>query len=116
MCEQQQNREPRRPDALISIFTIVGLIVGSIAILVSLFDIHTNGIVPGIFLGIVIILVWAIPGIIIGLMVFRGFKNKASSRTVIIVAAAFFGIIGGLVVVGVLALGIAIRYYNTHCC
>jgi hypothetical protein len=84
-----------------SILTIVGIIVGSIFILIGLFDIHTNGIVPGI---------------LIGLMVFRGFKNKASSHTVIIVAAAFFGIVGGLVVVGALALGIAVWYYTTYCC
>src|SRR2546421_743488 len=116
MSDQEQNREPRKPGTLISILTIVGLIVGSIFILVALFDIHTNGIVPGIVGGIVLILVWAIPGILIGLLIFRGFKNKASSRTVIIVAAAFFGIVGGLVVVGALALVIAVWVYNTQCC
>ena len=79
MSDQEQNREPRKPGTLISILTIVGLIVGSIFTLVALFDIHTNGIVPGIVGGIVLILVWAIPGILIGLLIFRGFKNKASS-------------------------------------
>jgi hypothetical protein len=99
-----------------SILTIAGLIVGFIVILVSIFGIHSNGVVYGIVGGVVLILIVSIPCILIGLMVFRGFKNKASSRTVIIVAAAFFGIVGGLVVVGALALSIAVWYFTTHCC
>lgn len=116
MSEQKQNREPRKPSALNSILTIVGIIVGSIVLLVSLFDIHTSGVVYSIVGGVVLVLVWAIPGILIGLMVFRGFKNKASSRAVIIVAAAFFGIVGGLIVVGVLAFGYAAWIVTTQCC
>src|SRR5712692_4683411 len=106
MSEQEQNREPLKPGTLNSILTIVGIIVGFIVIPVSIFGIHTNGVVYGIVGGVVLILIVSIPCILIGLMVFRGFKNKASSRTVVIVAAAFFGIVGGLVVVGALALGI----------
>jgi hypothetical protein len=116
MSEQKQNREPRKPDTLISIFTIAGIIVGTIVLLVGLFNIHTNGIVPGLVDSIVLILAWAIPGIPIGLMVFHRFKKGASSRTVIIVVAAFSGIVVGFIVAGALALCIAVWYFETHCC
>jgi hypothetical protein len=140
MSEQQQHRELRKPGTLINILTIAGIIVGFISILVGLsvsglignsmygmisgfiitldglFGIHTNGDVYGIVGEVVLILVVSIPCILIGLMVFRGFKNKASSRTVVIVAAAFFGIVGGFIVEGALVFCYIVWIVETQCC
>ena len=111
----EQKRESRKSDTLNNIFTIAGIIVGIIVLLVGLFNVHTNGIVPGLVDSIVLILAWAVAGILISLMVFRRFKEKASSRTVIIVVSAFSGILGGAIVVGAMALCIAVWYFETHC-
>lgn len=116
MSEQKQTRESRESNTLISIFTIAGSIVGTIVLLVGLFNFHTHGIVPGLVDSIVLILAWAIAGILIGLIIFRRFKEKASSRTVIIVVSTFSGIFGGAIVVGAIALCIAFWYFETRCC
>jgi len=120
MSEQQQHRELRKPGALNSMLLIVGIIVGSIVPIVLLVVLQLGifgiGIAEGIGVGGVLILVWAIPGILIGLMVFRGYKKKASSRTVLIVVPAFSGIVGGLVVGGALAFCVASWVFQTHCC
>jgi hypothetical protein len=140
MSEQQQHREPGKPGMLSSILTIAGIIVGFITILVGLslsgligdsmygmisgfiitlddlFGIHTNGDVYGIVGEVVLILVVSISCILIGLLVFRGFKNKASSRIVVIVAAAFFGIVGGFIVEGALVFCVAAWLLTTQCC
>jgi hypothetical protein len=104
---------------------IAGIIVGSIVLLVvslfAAFGIFNNGIEQGtlgqvVVGGLVLILVGAIPGILIGLMVFRRFKKKASSRTVLIVVPAFSGIVGGVVVGGILSALSLLWYVATYCC
>jgi hypothetical protein len=98
---------------------IEGIIVGSIVLLVvslvaffGVFNTPNEGIVASI----VLILVAAIPGNLIGLLVFRRFKKKASSRTVLIVVPAFSGIVGGVVVAGILFSCFALWYVATYCC
>jgi len=51
---------------------------------------------------------WAIAAILTGLMVFRRFREKVFSRTVIIVVSAFSGILGWAIVVGAIVLCIAV--------
>ncbi len=125
MSEQQQHREPRQPGALNSMLLIAGIIGGTIALVVVLLfgglGIFNNGIVQGtlgqvVVGGIVLILVGVIPGILIGLKVFRGFKKKASSRTVLIVVPAFSGIVGGVVVAGALTFCFVLWFVATYCC
>jgi len=120
MSEQQHHREPGQPSALNSMLLLVGIIGGSIVLLVvlvgGLFEILKNGIVLNITAEVGLILVWAIPGILIGLLVFRGFKKKASSRTVLIVVPAFSGIVGGVVGGGALAFCVAYWVFQTYCC
>ena len=125
MSEQQQHREPGKPSALNSLLLIAGIIGGTIALVVVLLfgglGIFHNGVVQGtlgqvVVGGIVLILVGAIPGILIGLKVFRGFKKKASSRTVLIVVSAFSGIVGGVVVAGVVTFCFVFWYVATSCC
>ena len=120
MSEQQQHREPGKPSALNSMLLLVGIIVGSIVPIVLLVVLQLGlfgiGIAEGIGVGGVLILVWAIPGILIGLMVFRGFKKKASSRTVLIVVPAFSGIVGGVVVAGALTFCFVLWFVATYCC
>ena len=125
MSEQQQHREPRQPGALNSMLLIAGIIGGTIALVVVLLfgglGIFNNGIVQGtlgqvVVGGIVLILVGAIPGILIGLKVFRGFEKKASSRTVLIVVPAFSGIVGGVVVAGALTFFFVLWFVATYCC
>lgn len=123
MSESVQRREPRQPSELNSLLLIEGIIGGSIVLLVvslvdllGIFNIHNNGIVQGIVASIVLILVAAIPGNLIGLLVFRRFKKKASSRTVLIVVPAFSGIVGGVVVAGILSSCFALWFLYTYCC
>ena len=125
MSESVQYREPRQPGVLNSMFLIAGIIVGTIALVVVLLfgglGIFHNGRVQGtlgqvLVGGIILILVGAIPGILIGLKVFRGFKKKASSRTVLIVVPAFSGIVGGVVVAGVVTFCFVFWYVATSCC
>jgi hypothetical protein len=56
MSEQKHKREPLTSDTLIGFFTIAGIIIGTIVILVGLFNLHTDGIVPGLVLSAVLIL------------------------------------------------------------
>jgi ABC-type cobalamin transport system permease subunit len=132
MSESVQRREPRQPGELNSLLLIAGIIVGSIVLLVvslvaffGVFNIPNEGIVAGIVLilvnegivaSIVLILVAAIPGNLIGLLVFRRFKKKASSRTNLILVPAFSGIVGGVVIAGILFSCFAVWYFATHCC
>ena len=125
MSESVQRREPRQPGALNSVLLIAGIVGGTIALVVVLLfaglGIFHNGVVQGtlgqvVVGGIVLILVGAIPGILIGLKVFRGFKKKASSRTVLIVVPAFSGIVGGVVVAGILSALSLLWYVATYCC
>jgi hypothetical protein len=116
MSEQKQKQEPGKSDTLISMLTLAGIIAGTIVLLVGLFNLHTNGIVPGLVDSIVLILAWAIAGIPIGLLVLRRFNEQASSRILIIGVSAFSGLLGGAMVVGVLALCFAYWYVGTHCC
>jgi len=83
---------------------------------VSLFGIHTNGLVYGLVGGVGLILAVALSAILIGLIVFRGVKKKVSSRTVLIVTATLCGIVGGFVVIGVVAFCIAAWMVATQCC
>jgi hypothetical protein len=94
--EQEHNREPAKPSALNSLLPIGGLIVGFIVTVFSLFGIHTTGVVYGLVGEVGLILALALPGLLIGLLVFRGFEQKISSRTVLIAAATLGGIVGGL--------------------
>jgi hypothetical protein len=125
MSESVQYREPRQPGALNSMLLIAGIIAGTIALVVVLMfgglGIFNNGIEQGtsgqvVVGGLVLILVGAIPGNLIGLLVFRRFKKKASSRTVLIVVPAFSGIVGGVVVAGILFSCFALWYVATYCC
>jgi hypothetical protein len=125
MSEQHQHRESRQPGALNSMLLLAGIIGGTIALVVVLLfgglGIFHNGIEQGtlgqiVVGGIVLILVGAIPGILIGLKVFRGFKKRASSRTVLIVVPAFSGIVGGVVVAGAVTLCFVLWYVATYCC
>ena len=123
MSESVQRREPRQPGALNSLLLIEGIIVGSIVLLVvslvdffGIFNIPNDGIVQGIVASIVLILVAAIPGILIGLLVFRRFKKKASSRTNLILVPAFSGIVGGVVIAGIVFSCFAVWYVATYCC
>jgi hypothetical protein len=102
---------------------IEGIIVGSIVLLVvslvdlfGIFTIPNDGIVQGIVASIVLILVAAIPGNLIGLLVFRRFKKKASSRTNLILVPAFSGIVGGVGIAGILFSCFAVWYVATYCC
>ena len=123
MSESVQRREPRQPGALNSLLLIEGIIVGSIVLLVvslvdffGIFNIPNDGIVQGIVASIVLILVAAIPGNLIGLLVFRRFKKKASSRTNLILVPAFSGIVGGVVIAGIVFSCFAVWYVATYCC
>lgn len=125
MSESVQYQEPRQPGALNSVLLIAGIIGGTIALVVVLLfgglGIFNNAIVQGtlglvVVGGLVLILVGAIPGFLIGLKVFRGFKKKASSRTVLIVVPAFVGIVGGVVVAGVVTSCFALWFLHTYCC
>jgi hypothetical protein len=123
MSESVQRREPRQPGELNSLLLIEGIIVGSIVLLVvslvdlfGIFTIPNDGIVQGIVASIVLILVAAIPGNLIGLLVFRRFKKKASSRTNLILVPAFSGIVGGVGIAGILFSCFAVWYVATYCC
>ncbi len=125
MSDSVQDREPRQAGALNSMLLIAGIIGGTIALVVVLLfaglGIFNNAIAQGTLVqvvvgGLVLILVGAIPGILIGLKVLRGFKKKASSRTVLIVVPAFAGIVGGVVVAGVVTSCVALWYLHTYCC
>ena len=123
MSESVQRREPRQPGELNSLLLIAGIIVGSIVLLVvslvayfGIFTIPNEGIVQGTVASIVLILVAAIPGNLIGLLVFRRFKKKASSRTNLILVPAFSGIVGGVVIAGIVFSCFAVWYFATHCC
>ncbi len=121
MSESVPYRELRQPGALNSMLLIAGIIVGSIALVVALLfaglGIFNNGMLGQVIVGgIVLILVGAISGILIGLRVFRGLKKKASSRTALIVVPAFSGIVGGVVVAGALTACFVFWYVATYCC
>lgn len=125
MSELKQHREPGQTSALNSMLVIAGIIGGTIALVVVLLfawlGIFHNALEQGtlgqiVGGGIVLILVGAIPGIFIGLLVFRGYKKKASSRTALIVVPAFRGIVGGVVVGGVVTACSVYWYVATHCC
>ena len=104
---------------------LAGIIAGTIALVVVLLfgglGIFYNAIEQGTLGqvsvgGIAIILVGAIPGILIGRKVFRGFQKKVSSRTVLIVVSAFSGIVGGVVIAGVVTACFVLWYVATYCC
>jgi hypothetical protein len=123
MSESVQRREPRQPSELNSLLLIEGIIVGSIVLLVvslvyllGIFNIPDDGIRQGIVASSLLILAAAIPGTLIGLLVFRRFKKKASSRTVLIGVPAFSGIVGGVVVGGILSALSLLWLFETTCC
>src|SRR5690349_14647534 len=107
--EQGRTREPHDPSELKSKGMIGGLIAGFMVIVVSLFGIHTdglvyeaivrilfglqiNGLVSVLVGGMCLILALALSGILIGLMVFRGAKKKIFSRAILIGTATLCGI------------------------
>ncbi len=121
MSESVQNREPVQPGALNSMVVIAGIIAGTIALVVVLLfaglGIFNNSGGIGILGGVlVLILVGSIPGILIGLKVFRVYKKKASSRIALIGVPAFIGIVGGVVVGGAVTAGFVLWYVATYCC
>jgi hypothetical protein len=125
MSESVQDRESGQPGALTSRLVIAGIIVGTIALVVVLLfawlGIFHNALEQGTLgqiLGgvLVLILVGSIPGILIGLKVFRGYKKKAASRTALIGVPAFSGIVGGVVVGGAVTACSLVWYVYTHCC
>jgi len=100
---------------------IAGLIGGTIALVVVLLFawlgiFHNSGGIGILGGALVLILVGSIPGILSGLLVFRGYKKKATSRTALIVVSAIYGIVGGLVVGGALTACSVYWYVATHCC
>lgn len=123
MSESVQRREPRQPSELNSLLLIEGIIGGSLVLLVvslvyllGIFNIPDDGIRQGIVASGLLILAAAIPGTLIGLLVFRRFKRKASSRTVLIGVPAFSGIVGGVVVGGILSALSLLWLFETTCC
>jgi hypothetical protein len=121
MSESEHSREPRQPGELNSMFVIAGIIGGTIALVVVLLFaglgiFHNSGGIGILGGALVLILVGSIPGILIGLKVFRGFKKKATSRTALIVVSALSGIGGGVVVGGVVTLCYGLWFFYTSCC
>jgi hypothetical protein len=97
---------------------IAGIIVGTIALVVVLLfawlGIFNNSGGIAILGGVlVLILVGSIPGILIGLLVFRGYKKKG---IVLIGVPAFIGIVGGVVVGGAVTAGFVLWVVYTYCC
>ena len=85
MSESVQRREPRQPGELKSFFLIEGIIGGALVLLVvslvsllGIFTLPNDGIRHGIVVSSLLILATAIPGTLIGLLVFRRVKKKAS--------------------------------------
>jgi hypothetical protein len=123
MSESVQHREPPQPSELNSLLLIEGIIAGSLVLLVvslvyllGIFTIPGDGIRQGIVASSLLILAAAIPGTLIGLLVFRRFKKKASSHTNLIVVPAFSGIVGGVVVGGILSALYLLWLFQTTCC
>ena len=100
---------------------IAGLIGGTIALVVVLLFawlgiFHNSGGIGILGGALVLILVGAIPGILIGLKVFRRFEKEASSRSILIVDSAFFGIAGGAGVAIAVTLCFVLSWVHTFCC
>jgi hypothetical protein len=123
MSESVPHREPRHPSELNSFFLIEGIIVGSLVLLVvslvfllGIFTLPGDGIRQGIVSSSLLLLAAAIPGTLIGLLVFRRIRKKAPSRTNLIVVPAFSGIVGGVVVGGIVAGFSLLWLFETTCC
>jgi hypothetical protein len=123
MSESVQRREPRQPGELKRFFLIEGIIGGALVLLVvslvsllGIFTLPNDGIRHGIVVSGLLILATAIPGTLIGLLVFRRVKQKASSRTVLIGVPAFCGIVGGVVAGGIVAAFSLLWLFETTCC
>jgi hypothetical protein len=123
MTESVQRREPRHPGELNSLLLIEGIIGGSLVLLVvslvyllGIFTISNDGIRQGIVASSLLILEAVLPGTLIGLLVFRRVKKKASSRTDLIVVPAFSGIVGGVVVGGIVSALSLLWLFVSTCC
>jgi len=123
MSESIQRREPRHPGEMNSLLLIEGIIGGSLVLLVvslvyllGIFTVPNDGIRQGIVASSLLILAAAIPGTLIGLLVFRRFKKEASSRIDLIVVPAFSGIVGGVAIGGIVAALSLLWFFVSTCC
>src|SRR5712691_933806 len=123
MSASIQRRETRHPGEMYSLILIEGIIGGSLVLLVvslvyllGIFTVPNDGIRQGIVASSLLILAAAIPGTLIGLLVFRRFKKEASSRIDLIVVPAFSGIVGGVAIGGIVAALSLLWFFVSTCC
>ena len=110
MSEPAPDGESAQPGASNREFIVVGIVGGSMILLVVLvfglcvlfFGIVNYSISQALAGCVLISLIAALPGMLIGMKALDGFEKKESSGTKIIVKSALVGILGGSIVVIVL--------------